>query len=523
MEGHLERRGLFDGLKVPQGFNAVFIATVGLFVYWLGVRGIEEGFHVPGTTSCRLLGGVIGNGLSWLGHPGQVLGRWVGIDAAWTHYPALVLATFGAWSAVVWAFLACAVSRLAALELARDEGLELREALVFGARRAPSVLGTVAFVLIIVGFFYLVTNASIAGGVGRLGWFGGVLVALLFGLVLITSFFVVLALLLGLFGLNLAAASIATEVADAFEGVSRAWDYVLSRPWNVLLVNGAVLAYLCVVFVGGQGLLELSVRSLSVGAWGLGAGTRTVELDDEARAALKVPSTLGVVYLPGRADFVYGRVIGREYRPDEQGRVYVRQGIELALERYREDVGDYPAALRDLVAAPDLTEARRVKPEARWTGPYLTGPLPRDEHGHELGYRTPGRDGGVSYDLFSVGAKPDDPADDRLGLRFVAVGQGPTLDIAPAVEGSTAFLARGVSIWVNLGRVLLYGYMIAYFFGAQTTLYFLLRKEVEGEDYTEVVLEEDLEDEEAALEPAASAPSGGPAPAAGPTGEPPAA
>ena len=56
-----ERRGLFDGLSVPHSIKATVIAAVGLLVYYLGVRGIEEGFGVPGTTDCRLIAGMLGN------------------------------------------------------------------------------------------------------------------------------------------------------------------------------------------------------------------------------------------------------------------------------------------------------------------------------------------------------------------------------------------------------------------------------------------------------------------------------
>jgi hypothetical protein len=494
-----ERRGLFDGLRVPHSGNAVLIAALALLVYWLGIRIIEESLDVTGERSCRLLGGMLGNFLTLFGDLGRAFGRLFDLPADWTPFKAHQWVAFLGWSAAVWAFVAGAVTRIAALKIARDEGLELREALRFGARKWLSNLGSVAFVLIIIGFFYLVTNASVAGGIGRIPYVGGIVLGLLFVLVLVSSFLIVLAAALGLLGFNLAAAAISTEVSDAFEGVSRAWDYLLSRPWHVLLTWLLTGLYLAIVAFLGNLFLDVSVKSLTVGWWGLGDAPRPVLLDEATRQTLKLePGLEGLkkVYVPGRQDFIYHRVIGKKFRAADDGVITYHQGLEYGIEKYKADLGAYPAALHDLLAPPASA------PPGAWKGPYMQA-LPVDAWGREYGYRTPSRrEHTAGYDLFSRGPDIAVESDDIPGREGLGVGQGLPLNIAPIVEQNMTFAARGVSIWLNIARLLLYGYCLAYFLSAQTVVYFILRREVEGEDHSEIVLEEEEQHDDLPLEPA---------------------
>lgn len=66
--------------------------------------------------------------------------------------------------------------------------------------------------------------------------------------------------------------------------------------------------------------------------------------------------------------------------------------IGLALDSYRLDVGEYPAALQDLVQSSS----------PRWKGPYLQkGRVPKDAWGNEYAYQV--QDGGAKFDLSSTG------------------------------------------------------------------------------------------------------------------------
>ena len=72
------------------------------------------------------------------------------------------------------------------------------------------------------------------------------------------------------------------------------------------------------------------------------------------------------------------------------------EGIEMALDQYRIDVGHYPSNEQGLAAL-------NTKPadEVRWDGPYLKKNLPNDPWGKPYQYRMPGEHSEV--DIFSFG------------------------------------------------------------------------------------------------------------------------
>lgn len=66
--------------------------------------------------------------------------------------------------------------------------------------------------------------------------------------------------------------------------------------------------------------------------------------------------------------------------------------IALALDSFRLDVGEYPAALEDLVQSSS----------PRWKGPYLQkGKVPKDPWGNDYTYQV--QDGGTAFSLASTG------------------------------------------------------------------------------------------------------------------------
>jgi len=76
------------------------------------------------------------------------------------------------------------------------------------------------------------------------------------------------------------------------------------------------------------------------------------------------------------------------------------QSLQLAIDAFYDDVGQYPPALRDLVRKPQDPEMA-----AKWTGPAFKGAkLPRDPWGKAYQYKvTP--DGDHPYELYSYGPK----------------------------------------------------------------------------------------------------------------------
>jgi hypothetical protein len=418
-----ERRGLFDGLRVPFDPNMLLLAVacVGGYLLLMWLTHLATGDVILG------------------GDPPVLVAFFLGQKVPW-HGITYVLVV--AISAAFWSFFSTAISRIAAMKIAREETLSLKEACTFAAKKFFPVLSSVAIVAALLFALYFVVNASIFGGaIGRIPYAGEVLVSLLFPITLIVTFFFTFALVLGLFGFNLGASAIATESSDTWDGISRSWQYLLARPWHVLLTYALTAAYLAVfVFFAGK-FLDWSIDSLSVGWWGMGENTkiatRAVEnLPKDLKAMAPEGEKEVAIALPGKVEFLRNYANGKYESSD--GTTVVEYAV--------------PFPERDAVS-------KKTK---------LT----------------------------------------IINLQRKA-------DVTDLLPGTLYFGGTLVWFWLWICKLAVSAFAVQYVFGATTMLYFLLRKEVEGEDYGEIVVEEEELAEEASWEvkePAKPAP-GAPAPA----------
>ena len=95
---------------------------------------------------------------------------------------------------------------------------------------------------------------------------------------------------------------------------------------------------------------------------------------------------------------------------EEAARLFVTSNSELALTRYRLDVGNFPSTEQGLSA---LLKAPAGK-EQRWKGPYIKEE-PVDPWGQPYQYRFPGSrnvSGSRSFDIWSLGADGVESGDD---------------------------------------------------------------------------------------------------------------
>ena len=152
---------------------------------------------------------------------------------------------------LIWSFFGAAMLRTAAMKLARDEPLSLREAVRFGGKNGPSFLLAPVLVLLFAGFFVF-CNASI-------------LVVVLFPLVLISSLLIVLALLGGLVGLPLMWAGIAIEQNGPLEALSRAFSYIFARPFRFFFGYFLVFVVMSVVVVAGGHFDRTVTETVKIG------------------------------------------------------------------------------------------------------------------------------------------------------------------------------------------------------------------------------------------------------------------
>ncbi len=151
---------------------------------------------------------------------------------------------------LVWSVFGGAITRIAAVQLARGEKIGLFEALRFTLRRIQSYIFAPLFPL---GFvFFLVIILAIFGLLGMIPFVGDIFIEGLFWPIPMIFGLVMAVALVGLVGWPLMAATISTEGTDSWEAVSRSYSYVYQRPWQYIWYSLVAIAYggICVFFVG---------------------------------------------------------------------------------------------------------------------------------------------------------------------------------------------------------------------------------------------------------------------------------
>ena len=179
---------------------------------------------------------------------------------------------FGAICLVVWAIFGGAISRIAALHVARDEKISMKEALKFGLKKFPSFLFAPLIPVAIVGVLtFLVWIGSLILFNWGLG-IGEVLTSLLFFLPLLAGFVMSLVAIGTVGGLNLMFPTIAVEGSDSFDAISRSFSYVYARPWRMTFYSLVALIYgvICYLFVRFFAFLMLKLTHQAVD-WGVRA------------------------------------------------------------------------------------------------------------------------------------------------------------------------------------------------------------------------------------------------------------
>jgi hypothetical protein len=169
---------------------------------------------------------------------------------------------------LVWAVFGGAICRIAAVHVARDEKISVRQALRFSVSKVLSfVFAPVIPLLIVLGIGVVLA----AGGLlFYLPWGIGSIVA---SALMIFAFLGGLVITLVLFGtvggLNLMYPTIAVEGSDSFDAISRSFSYVFARPWRMLFYTAVAVAYgaLAYLFVKFFAYVVLASTHYFVGWW----------------------------------------------------------------------------------------------------------------------------------------------------------------------------------------------------------------------------------------------------------------
>jgi hypothetical protein len=141
----------------------------------------------------------------------------------------------------LWAVFGGAISRIAAVHIARDEKLSIRSAMRFSVGKFLSfLLAPIIPLLIVIALGLLVTVGSLA--LGNIPVIGPILIGIFFVLALIAGFAMAVVLLL-VGGFNLMYPTIAVEGSDSFDAISRSFSYLYARPWRLGFYSAVAIIY----------------------------------------------------------------------------------------------------------------------------------------------------------------------------------------------------------------------------------------------------------------------------------------
>ncbi len=171
------------------------------------------------------------------------------------------------WALTIWAIFGGAICRMTALRFARDERMSMKRALQFSSRRFLSYFS--APLLPLSGVVCMWLLLFIAGSIGNISAIGSVVVGIFYGLALLIALGIGLILLGVACGWSLMQATISVEDSDAFDGFSRSFSYVFSKPWHfiwyllVALLFGGIAVE--VVSVVANTVSGIAAQGLSTG------------------------------------------------------------------------------------------------------------------------------------------------------------------------------------------------------------------------------------------------------------------
>lgn len=237
---------------------------------------------------------------------------WSDVAYAWTQL---------FWALTVWALFGTALSRMAILDIVRRGDPGIRESLLYSLHHIRSTFGAPLLPIGFIGVLWLV--CCVGGLAGRIPVVGEVLAGALWFVPLLLGLGAAVIMLCIAAGWPLMICTVSVERSDAFDGLSRSYDYLLSRPWyalwlaSVALVSGSaaiILVGLVVQFGShfatwavGTGMGDGTAVGLTSG----GPETLTSELtvsDELVPATSPVGRTLAAVWLQALALLEWGFV-----------------------------------------------------------------------------------------------------------------------------------------------------------------------------------------------------------------------
>jgi hypothetical protein len=143
-----------------------------------------------------------------------------------------------------------AISRIAAVQVARDEKISVRQALRFSTGKVLSFIFAPLIPIIIIMVIALVLGVlSLFMSLGVVGGIWSIVVGALFILALLAGLVMTLTALGLLGGGHLMYPTIAVEGSDSFDAVSRSFSYLYARPWQMIFYSLVALVYGAITYL----------------------------------------------------------------------------------------------------------------------------------------------------------------------------------------------------------------------------------------------------------------------------------
>lgn len=185
------------------------------------------------------------------GAPFDAVWNFIAVGPVWlwsTHW--LFALIYTAYFLLIWSVFGGAISRIAAVHVARDEKISVRHALSFSTSKGISfIFAPIIPVLIIFGIGVVIAIAATI--LYHIPYVGPVVAGIFFCLALLGGFVITLVILGTIGGFNLMYPTVAVEGSDSFDAISRSFSYVFARPWRMLWYTFVAVVYgaICYLFV----------------------------------------------------------------------------------------------------------------------------------------------------------------------------------------------------------------------------------------------------------------------------------
>ncbi len=176
------------------------------------------------------------------------------------------------WALAVWAFFGGAIGRMAAVEFARDQRVSARHAVIFAA---SNFFGYLSAPLLPLAGVSILWGICAAGGTATyIPLIGPALVGLFWGIGLLLGFLITIVLIGVAIGWPIMFATINVEGTDGFDGLSRGYNYVFERPWQLLWYATVALVHGTIMLAFVSLMVQLmAFFAASTVAWGVGDAT----------------------------------------------------------------------------------------------------------------------------------------------------------------------------------------------------------------------------------------------------------